>query len=211
MSKNNEIYSLIIQRLVTAQYAFGDRILVKELAAETGASRQPIMAALNRLRADGFVRIIPQVGCQVIDPPRGEIADFFIMFERMEGVLAELAAARRTDDDLRQLKQTQAQLVRNVETAGSTDDYVGLNRSFHRILHAMARSPLLAEKQRSNFDLADFFITHSVGFKAFKTEAVAEHEVIIEALEKQRPDDARAAAEQHIGEIADQVLAGFAA
>ena len=49
MSKRNEIYDFIIQRLVKAHYGFGDRLLVKELSQETGASRQPIMSALNRL------------------------------------------------------------------------------------------------------------------------------------------------------------------
>ncbi|MEQ8936893.1 MAG: GntR family transcriptional regulator, partial [Amphiplicatus sp.] len=68
MSKSSEIYDLVVERLVNAGYAFGDRLLVKELSAETGASRQPIMSALNRLSAEGFVRIVPQVGCEVINP-----------------------------------------------------------------------------------------------------------------------------------------------
>lgn len=54
VTKNNKIYDTI-SRLVNARCAFGDRILVKELGSETGASRQPIMAALNRLSADGLV------------------------------------------------------------------------------------------------------------------------------------------------------------
>src|SRR3984957_9563849 len=99
-SKQSEIYDLLVQRLVTARYAFGERVLVRELGAEFGVSRQPIMSALNWLAADGFVRIIPQVGCQVINPDRNAIADFFLMFQRMEGLLAELAGARRTEQQI---------------------------------------------------------------------------------------------------------------
>src|ERR1700722_11795226 len=99
-SKQSEIYDLLVQRLVRAQYAFGERILVRELATEFGVSRQPIMSALNWLAADGFVRIIPQVGCQVINPDRNAVADFYLMFQRMEGLLAELAGARRTEQQI---------------------------------------------------------------------------------------------------------------
>ena len=61
-SKQNEIYDVLVQRLVAARYSFGERILVRELGTEFGVSRQPVMTALNWLAADGFVRIIPQVG-----------------------------------------------------------------------------------------------------------------------------------------------------
>src|SRR3546814_18292754 len=86
-------YTTLFRSLVTAQYRFGQRLSVKEIAADTDASRQPIMAALNRLEAEGFVRIIPQVGCAVANPGREEIADFYLMFERMEGLLAEIGRA----------------------------------------------------------------------------------------------------------------------
>jgi DNA-binding GntR family transcriptional regulator len=39
-----------------------------------------------------------------VKPDRNEIADFYLMFERLEGLLAELAAARRTDDQVRALR-----------------------------------------------------------------------------------------------------------
>lgn len=210
VSKNDEVYDLVIERLTTARYAFGDRLLVKELSEETGASRQPIMAALNRLSAEGFVRIIPQVGCQVISPSKEEIADFFLMFQRMEGLLAELAAVRRTEEDLRELKAAQKRLLsidRSSDTAAR--EYTLLNQTFHRAMHEMAHSPLLGEKQRNNFNMSDFFITHSVGFGAFMGDAVREHEQIIDAIAKQQPERARLEAEAHIAAIASAVLGGL--
>ncbi len=105
LRKKDLLYSEILERLVTARYRFGERILVKELCAETGASRQPIMAALNALGNDGFVRIIPQVGCEVVDPTLQDIGDFYRLFARLEGLLAELAASRHTETQLKALKK----------------------------------------------------------------------------------------------------------
>lgn len=208
VSKNNRIYDLIIARLVNAGYAFGDRLLVKELAAETGASRQPIMSALNRLSADGFVRIIPQVGCQVIDPSRDEISDFFMMFQRMEGLLAELAATRRSEEELRALRLVQERLVAASERADA-DAHAALNRDFHHMFHMMAHSPMLGEQQRNNFNMCDFFITHSTGFGAFMADAVREHEPLIDAIMRRQPERARLAAEAHMAAVASAVLAGL--
>jgi len=211
VSKNDEVYDLVIERLVTAHYAFGDRLLVKELGADTGASRQPIMAALNRLSADGFVRIIPQVGCQVISPSQDEIADFFLMFQRMEGLLAELAAARRTETDLRNLQMAQKRLLA-IEPSGETAalEYTTLNQAFHHTMHLAAHSPLLVETQRNNFNMSDFFITHSVGFNAFMSDAVREHEQIIDAIAKGQAERAGLEAESHIAAIASLVLDALA-
>jgi DNA-binding GntR family transcriptional regulator len=210
MSKSNEVYDLIVDRLVNAHYAFGARLLVKELSAETGASRQPIMSALNRLSAEGFVRIVPQVGCEVIDPSRDEIADFFLLFQRTEGLLAELAAMRRTDDDIMQLKMAQQRLQALAEAKNpSPQDYAVLNRDFHHALHLMAHSPLLDRKQRNNFNMSDFFITHSVGFRALIPDAVREHDQIIDAVVRRQQDRARLEAESHIAAVASSVLSGL--
>lgn len=210
VSKSNQVYELIVNRLVTAQYGFGQRLLVKELAAETGASRQPIMSALNRLTVDGFVRIIPQVGCEVISPSPDEIGDFFLMFQKMEGLLAGLAAQRRSEEELRDLKAIQRQIQSLEPGNESMPDYVQLNRSFHHTIHLMAHSPLLDEKQRNNFNMCDFFITHSSGFGMFRDHAVAEHDQIINAIEARQVERAQLVAEAHISAIANSVLTALA-
>lgn len=210
MSKNDEMYDLIVDRLVNAHYAFGQRLLVKELGAETGASRHPIMSALNRLSAEGFVRIVPQVGCEVISPSLDEIADFFLLFQRTEGVLAELAAQRRTQEDLLRLNRAQRGL-RGLGDSGDPSplEYAALNREFHHAMHLMSHSPLLVRKQRNNFNMSDFFITHSVGFSPIIRDGLREHDQIIEAIEMQQPDRARLQAEAHIAAVAGAVLSNL--
>jgi DNA-binding GntR family transcriptional regulator len=205
LSKSSQVYELVTKRLVSAEYAFGERIFVKELGAETGASRQPIMSALNRLGADGFVCIIPQVGCEVINPSRDEIADFFLMFQRMEGLLAELAAQRRSQEQVDKLMSIQTQLI-SIGTPEHGRDYGEANRVFHHHIHLMAASPLLAQRQRNNFNMSDFFINHTAGFPEFMSESIAEHEPIIHAISKQQPERARLFAEAHIEAVADTVL-----
>jgi DNA-binding GntR family transcriptional regulator len=206
-NKKGDVYDRLVARLMRAEFRFGERILVKELAAELGVSRQPIMTALNRLDSEGFVRIIPQVGCEIVDPSPEEIGDFFMMFQRFEGLLAELAAQRRSDSDMRELKAVQRAIVSlEGDQAEVAEAYLDLNRDFHALIHRMARSPLIEERQRANFNMSDFFITHSAGFGQVMTGAASEHDAIIDAIERQAADRARAVAEVHIGSVAHMVL-----
>jgi DNA-binding GntR family transcriptional regulator len=208
-SKQSEIYDLLVQRLVSARYAFGERILVRELATEFGVSRQPIMTALNWLAADGFVRIIPQVGCQVINPDRNAVADFFLMFQRMEGLLAELAAARRTEQQLAELRELQRQIIAMAnDQEALREHYAELNRNFHQTIATMADSALVEEKQSANFNMSDFFINHAIGFDRLGAGVAQEHEPIIDAIARREPSGARRAAEEHIASVAAAVLAG---
>src|SRR5277367_3451839 len=207
-SKQGEIYDLLVQRLVNARYAFGERILVRELAGEFGVSRQPIMTALNWLAADGFVRIIPQVGCQVINPDRNAVADFYLMFQRMEGLLAELAAARRTEHQLVELREQQRQIVSIAsDREALRERYADLNRNFHHIIASMAHSTLVEEKQSANFNMSDFFINHALGFDTLGAGVAEEHEPIIDAIARREPSGARRAAEEHIASVAAAILA----
>lgn len=210
MNKKDEIYDLLVERLVDAHYSFGQKLSVKELAGDTGASRQPIMAALNRLSSEGFVRIIPQVGCEVVKPDRNEIADFYLMFERLEGLLAELAAARRTDEQLRALRALQSRILAiDFADAENAHDYGQLNRAFHQLIHDMAHSPFVDERQNSNFNMSDFFINQAGGFDHFMADAAREHDEIIEAIASKSPARARTLAESHIAAVASSVLAGM--
>lgn len=206
-SKKIFLYDTILDRLIEGRYKFGERILVKELGSETGASRQPIMTALSALSADGFVRIIPQVGCEVITPSRRDLSDFFRMFSRLEGLLAELAAERRDAAQLAALKDANA-LVRNDAKTNGGKRYPELNRAFHKLFHQMANSPLLDSKQRSVFAMSDFFIRQTVGPRPKPSAAAAEHDELINAIERRDAKKARSVAEAHIDDVAEAVLAG---
>ena len=92
-------------RLLDGIYTPGQKLVVEDLSAEFGVSRQPIMEALRVLSAEGLVTIIPQVGCRVASYGAQEVRDFFALFATMEGAVAALAATRRTDADLRAFGQ----------------------------------------------------------------------------------------------------------
>jgi DNA-binding GntR family transcriptional regulator len=143
----------------------------------------------------------------VINPDRNAVADFYLMFQRMEGLLAELAAARRTDQQLAELREQQRRIVSIAHDRDALrEHYAELNRNFHQMIAAMAHSSLVEEKQRANFNMSDFFINHAVGFDTLGAGVAQEHDSIIDAIARREPSGARRAAEEHIASVAAAIL-----
>ena len=97
--KAGEIVAALEHRLITGYYRFGDSLSTNLLAGDFEASRQPISAALNHLRGLGYLKIVPQVGCQVVSPSPQDIDDFFSMLAKIESLIAGLAASRFVDNE----------------------------------------------------------------------------------------------------------------
>ncbi len=206
-TKKAAIYNHILDKLMTGQYRFGEKILVKGLSEETGVSRQPIMSALSNLQERGFVQITAQVGCTVYNPTSQEVHDFYRMFATNEGLISALAAERGLDEEKQRLTEINEQIDQiNPKHGGADLNYLKLNAEFHNQLHLMARSPLISRQQMANFQLSDFFIVQSCGFQPHINNAIEEHGSIIEAINSSDPDSAQRSASQHIESIARQVF-----
>ncbi|MEG3178751.1 GntR family transcriptional regulator [Sphingomonas sp. RB3P16] len=211
MRKKDLVKDELLKRLLSGRYRFGDPISVKAFSQETGISRQPIMTALAGLSADGFVTVVAQVGCEVVSPGEDDIGDFYLMFERLEGLMAELAAKRCGTDQLRRLRAINHEIsLIDADEADAAVAYRNLNRAFHELIHDMARSPILFERQTNMFAMSDFFIVQTAGFTQHIKGAAIEHEEIIRAIADRDCDRARNAAEHHIRAVGDYVRKGFA-
>ena len=71
----------------------------------------------------------------------------------------------------------------------------------------MARSPLIDERQRLNFNMSDFFINQAAGFGGFMGQAAEDHYAMIDAVEARDADRAYQLTRLHITSVADAVLA----
>lgn len=206
-SKKAFIYQEILGRLFDGRYRFGEPLPVKDISEETGVSRQPIMTALYRLQDNGFVRITAQVGCEVIRPTLNEVSDFYRMFAQIEGLIGEFAAERATPQDIDRLNIINSQIsLIEQEGSHSADSYRRLNVEFHKQLHAMARSPLVCSRQLANFELSDFYLVQTGGFKAHLGFVFDEHQRIIEAIANRDTKAAGLCAREHIDSVAKHLI-----
>jgi DNA-binding GntR family transcriptional regulator len=198
------VYDELKAHLLEGHYAAGERLSVEGMRKEFGVSKQPVMEAMRRLSSDGLVTITPQVGCEVSRYSSQEVADFFRMFGGFEATIADVAAERRTEQQLQELQDVHRR-IGELRTLRDADErahsYLVLNRLFHGLIHAMARSRIMAETSERMWDLSDFFINTAAG--TFRMDAGldvrhADHERILTALAAGDGPTARSEMAQHI-------------
>ena len=141
---SDDVARLIRQRIFNGAYAAGTYIRLDQLAAELGISVTPVREALFALRAEGLIAQQPRRGFAVLPVTDRDVCDVANVQAYVGGELAARAAINITDDQLRELKQIQAEL----EEAYAGDDNertVRLNHQFHRAINVAADSPKLAQ------------------------------------------------------------------
>ena len=205
-------YDHIKNLLLAGGVRADDWLPIEDIAQQLGASRQPVMDAMKRLKLEGFIDIVPQVGCRVRSPSVQEIDDFFRLFASGEALVAELAATRAEPADILGLQLISTQIGAlagsNQPAARQGESYRQLNRQLHAEMRRISRSPLLTDVVESLGDRSDFYVALSSQpvFALNIPQAHQEHEAIIAAIAAKKPDKARKAMEQHTAATEKRVL-----
>ncbi|MES2412742.1 MAG: GntR family transcriptional regulator [Pseudomonadota bacterium] len=209
------VYAQLKQQLITGQLPAGTRVDVNQLVLEMETSRQPVLAAINRLASEGFFRVVPQVGCWVATVKEQEIVDFFRLFALTEGLSCELAAQRRTAAGVAALRAILAETARLLETESDpkalAQQFFKLNRDFHGQIHDMAMSDFVGDLAGGMWDRCDFYLASAdpgiQGERVVVSER--EHEDVVDAIEAGDAATARRLMVEHLesfGEAAVKLL-----
>ncbi|MFM2183640.1 MAG: hypothetical protein RJB61_1934, partial [Actinomycetota bacterium] len=134
----------IRRRITEGVYEQGARLFEDQIAAELEVSRNPVREALQALAAEGFVELEPRRGARVARVPAERAAELFEVRAALEGLMARLAAERRTEADVDLLRSL---VDRGLAAVASADrsSLPMLNTEFHAALGDAARNGLLVE------------------------------------------------------------------
>jgi DNA-binding GntR family transcriptional regulator len=197
-------YQLLKGRLLEGHYRSRERLAPDEIAAELGVSRQPVFDALRKLATEGLVDITPQVGCRVASYELSEIRDFFALLAGLGGTAAAIAASRRTDSDVADLKAINARIAELAQLPDSADrarEYRLENREFHTRVHRICGTQIVELLCSTLYDRSDFMINVANRSSPFGHELDAlhaGHERLISAIEAGDADAARRLTEEHL-------------
>ncbi|MGH8595678.1 MAG: GntR family transcriptional regulator [Gammaproteobacteria bacterium] len=208
-ARAHDAYAHVLTALLEGPLQPSDWLSVVDVAADLQCSRVPVMEAIKRLAAEGFVTIVPQVGCRVAMPDPDEVLDFFTLFAAAEACITHLAAGRRDKTDLVNFKAICARVDSLVKSAGGPaardPAYRRANLIFHTAIHGMARAPLASRIAASLWDRSDFYIKVAFGSLYFSKRVRQAHLAIRRAVVAGDPDAAEAAVESHLRTVGESV------
>ncbi len=146
---SEDVARFVRKRIFDGTYSAGEYVRLDQLAAELGISVTPVREALFELRAEGLLAQQPRRGFVVLPVTGRDLTDVANVQAHVGGELAARAAINIDDEQLRELKQIQAQLE-EAYAGGDDERTVRLNHEFHRAINVAADSP-----EAGSVDVAD--------------------------------------------------------
>jgi DNA-binding GntR family transcriptional regulator len=136
-------YVQLREEIITAELAPGTLLREEDLTGRLELGRTPVREAIQRLRREGYVTILPRRGTLVSEISITDLAAIYEVRTRLESWGARLAAERAGAADRGEAEA----LIGELEAVGA-DDYEALlrtDRRIHRFAYRCAKNPFLAE------------------------------------------------------------------
>ncbi|QPP09498.1 FadR family transcriptional regulator [Streptomyces bathyalis] len=210
------LYEQVLDRLrayaVDHELSAGDRLPPeRELAQRLGVSRSSVKQAVVVLEVQGLVETRHGGGTYLVrdtldaEPVerlverRRRLPDVLEAREALETKLAELAAERRTDEDLEAMRTALRAMESDISTGGHGVDG---DRRFHAAVTAAGHSTLLAEFMGSISEPVAESRNESLRQPGRPTRSLEQHARILAAIERGDPKAAAAAMRRHVRTVA---------
>ncbi|HET7559303.1 MAG TPA: GntR family transcriptional regulator [Limnochordia bacterium] len=191
------VFEAVREAIIEGQLKPGERLMEIQLAERLGVSRTPVREAIRKLELEGFVVMIPRKGAYVADISLKDIADVFEIRGALEGLAAQLAAERASDEELERLERLLHEIGVCVEQR-DVDLMVDLDTRFHDVLYTASRNQRLGQILSLLREQIQRFRTRTLANPQRMKVARDEHQALVEALAARDPDLARRLAEAHI-------------
>ncbi|MDX3384727.1 FadR/GntR family transcriptional regulator [Streptomyces niveiscabiei] len=222
MSLADDLAEQVLTAIIDGQYPPDSALPPEgELAETGGVSRLTVREAVKALRAQNVVRVVRGRGTYVNPPDRwtalepvvraasrsasGALSERLIEARRLiENGACELAATRRTEDDLADLRR-QLELMREAAENADTELFVQADIDFHDIVMRASGNlfvPLLFEPFGA---LLVEGRRETSAVPEIRTHALAHHARVLAALESGNAEAARAAMDGHMNQTADDL------
>jgi DNA-binding GntR family transcriptional regulator len=129
-TKQERVYGVIRERILSGRYGPGYRVVIDVLAEEFEVSALPVREAIRRLEAEGLVVYRPNAGAQVAPADPELFEEQMSVLAVLEGYASALAAPNLTKPDLARLTGINRSMTEAMNRLDSLS-FGRLNQEFH--------------------------------------------------------------------------------
>lgn len=197
----DRIREFITEGLLVPGRKLNERVLCEQLAV----SRTPLREALKLLAGERLVELHPNRGASVAMLARSDVIHLFELMAALEGLSGELAAARRSQAEMSELRALNFEMLAAHERR-DLPVYYRVNRDIHRLINRCARNPALTETYETTNQRIQNLRFRS-NFNPLKWDAaVREHEQMVQAMADSDGVRLREILERHLHNKLEAVL-----
>jgi len=202
---HEEVAERLRELITEGVLAPGSRLNERVLCEQLGVSRTPLREAFKVLAAERLIELHPNRGASVAVLSAEDVEHLFDLMAVLEGLSGELAARRRTDAELDELRALHFEMLA-AHARRDLPAYYRLNRQVHGLINRCARNPVLSETYDSvNLRIQNLRFRSNFNRRKWDV-AVAEHQKIVDALAAGDAAGLRRLLEDHLRYKRDAVL-----
>jgi DNA-binding GntR family transcriptional regulator len=192
------------EAIMTGQLVPGQRLVEIDLSETYGASRGHVRAALAELTAEGLVERIQNRGARVRSVTVDEAVEITEVRAALEALCAAKAAARVTDDEIKELRGI-GEAMKSAVESGDTAGYSKGNRDLHARVIELSGQRTAAETLRrlqGQVVRFQFQLAYRSGRPA---ESLPQHLAIVEGVCSRDPEAAARAMRDHLLSVTEAI------
>ena len=195
--RGEQVIEILRNAIISGRFTPGERLIESALSAELGTSRGPVREALRQLENEGLVMSFRYRGAVVLGVSDEEVQEVLIPIRlTLERYSFARALDKLTDDDFAEL----AKQIWLMEHAGKAKDLIKLVEAdlrFHEIVISASGQLHTVQIWRTIWPRIRAYFFRYERWRSFE-ETVAEHRLLLEALQTRNPEIALAQLERHI-------------
>lgn len=199
------VYDELKMKIMMGVISPGTRMMEVELAEEMGVSRTPVREAIRKLEKEGMISIEPRRGAYASSLSNQDMVDILEVRQTMEGLAADLATVRFTEDQKKELLDV-SEAFNQAVASGDMEQMIALDTLFHHLIVEGTGNKLLAVMvgQLQDMVLRFRYLYYDDFRRAEKMPE--EHKEILDAIFEGDPIKAKDAADNHINGLKQMVL-----
>ncbi len=208
ISKSEQAYRLMRDRIESGRYVPGYRLVLAPIAAELEMSVVPVREAIRRLEAEGLVTFETNVGAQVALIKETEYQHTMQTLALVEGSATALASPTITADQVERARAIN-ELMRESLSHFDPQRFTELNLEFHSVLFETCPNPHILDLVHRGWNRMKVLRNSSFSFVPGRAqESVDEHDRILQLIVDHAPTiEIEIAARNHRLGTLDAVLA----
>lgn len=199
---SDEVASYLRQAIMAGEFAPGESIRAETIGEFLSVSATPVREALQALKVEGFLQLVPRKGFTVAPLEAQDIRDLFEAHALIAGELAARAATRAQPGQVSELEALHHELMAAAHR-GDHDALEQKNHDFHRLVYH------IADSKRLHWSLGIFakyvprrFYSEIEGWPNTTAE---DHSAVIDAIARNDAEAARSAMTEHIRHAGEQL------
>jgi len=190
------IYERLRDDIIQGRFVANERLKVSELAERMGTSTNPVREALQQLRGEGFVVMMPNRGARVRTIDETFVRDIFEIEVLIEPALTRWFVGLATKADLDTLEDLQAQM----EILNFSDQHAHskLDMYFHQVMYDRHYNRHAVDLWWRHREILSAISRQFPTSLSRQTSVVNEHRGLLQCIKKQDADGAAAIIAQHV-------------